>query len=137
MKNKKRKSQSRREREASKNSQFDPKIHQLGRRGYGFQMKPNIKLKEGELRQNAREASLNAALDHMKFVNDNVKVWSPTRKKLYVQIYNIFARAKYYESQLKINRTHPCRPMSHKSKKQRTGRERDHLPASPWPCHWR
>ncbi len=49
MKNKKTKSQSRREREASKNSQFDPKIHQLGRRGYGFQMKPNIKVKEGEL----------------------------------------------------------------------------------------
>ena len=38
-----------REKIASKNSQFDPKIHQLGRRGYGFQMKPNIKVKEGEL----------------------------------------------------------------------------------------
>ena len=49
MKNQKTKSQSRREREASKNSQFDPKIHQLGRRGYGFQMKPNIKATEEEL----------------------------------------------------------------------------------------
>jgi hypothetical protein len=49
MKNKKGKSQSRREREASKNSQFDPRIHQLGRRGYGFQMKPNVKVKEDEL----------------------------------------------------------------------------------------
>jgi len=29
-----------------------------------------IKLKEGELRANNREASLNAALDHMKFLND-------------------------------------------------------------------
>jgi len=34
MKNKKR-----RERIASKNSQFDPKIHQLGKQGFGFQMK--------------------------------------------------------------------------------------------------
>ena len=49
MKNKKRKGQSRREREASKNSQFDPRIHQLGRRGYGFQMKPNIKATAEEL----------------------------------------------------------------------------------------
>ena len=49
MKNKKRKKQSRREREASKNSQFDPKIHQLGRQGYGFQMKPNVKVKADEL----------------------------------------------------------------------------------------
>ena len=49
MKNKKGKSQSRREREASKNSQFDPKIHQLGRQGYGFQMKPNVKVKADEL----------------------------------------------------------------------------------------
>ena len=49
MKNKKRKKQSRREREASKNSQFDPKIHQLGRQGYGFQMKPNIKATPEEL----------------------------------------------------------------------------------------
>ena len=32
-----------------------------------------IKLKEGELRQNAREASLNAAMDHMQFLNENAK----------------------------------------------------------------
>tara|TARA_Y100000114_G_scaffold26727_1_gene22431 strand:+ start:9312 stop:11564 length:2253 start_codon:yes stop_codon:yes gene_type:complete len=32
-----------------------------------------LKLKEGELRQNRREASLNAALDHMKFLNDAAK----------------------------------------------------------------
>ena len=49
MKKKKRKGQSRREREASKNSQFDPRIHQLGRQGYGFQMKPNIKATTEEL----------------------------------------------------------------------------------------
>ena len=30
-----------------------------------------IKLKEGELRARNREASLNAAVDHMKFVNEN------------------------------------------------------------------
>ena len=46
---KKSKWQIKREKQASENSQFDPKIHQLGRRGYGFQMKPNIKVKEGEL----------------------------------------------------------------------------------------
>tara|TARA_B100000900_G_scaffold399525_1_gene402144 strand:+ start:961 stop:1149 length:189 start_codon:yes stop_codon:yes gene_type:complete len=39
----------RREREASKNSQFDPKIHQLGRQGYGFQMKKGYKSKPDEL----------------------------------------------------------------------------------------
>ena len=49
MKKKKNKWQSRREQEASKNSQFDPKIHQLGRQGYGFQMKPNVKVKADEL----------------------------------------------------------------------------------------
>ena len=49
MKKKKNKWQSRREQEASKNSQFDPKIHQLGRQGYGFQMKPNIKATPEEL----------------------------------------------------------------------------------------
>ncbi len=36
-----------------------------------------IKLKEGELRQNAREASLNAALDHMKFLNEAQEVERP------------------------------------------------------------
>ena len=38
-----------REKEASKNSQFDPKIHQLGRQGFGFQMKKDIKIKPEEL----------------------------------------------------------------------------------------
>ena len=36
-----------------------------------------IKLKEGELRRNSREASLNAAIDHMKFLNDAKKVEDP------------------------------------------------------------
>ena len=49
MKNKKTKSQSRREREASKTSQFDPKIHQLGRQGYGFQMRRDHKATKEEL----------------------------------------------------------------------------------------
>ena len=45
MKKKKKKSkwQAKREKEASENSQFDPKIHQLGREGFGFQMKKDIK----------------------------------------------------------------------------------------------
>ena len=34
---------------ARKNSQFDPKIHQLGRQGFGFQMKKDYKLKPEEL----------------------------------------------------------------------------------------
>ena len=38
-----------REKLARQNSQFDPKIHQLGRQGFGFQMKPNVKVKAGEL----------------------------------------------------------------------------------------
>ena len=37
-----------------------------------------IKLKEGELRRNSREASLNAVIDHMKFLNDAKKVEDPT-----------------------------------------------------------
>ena len=50
MKNKKKsKWQMKREKEASKNSQFDPKIHQLGRQGFGFQMKKDIKIKPEEL----------------------------------------------------------------------------------------
>jgi len=49
--NKKKKSkwQARREQEASQNSQFDPKIHDLGREGYGFQMKKDYKAKHDEL----------------------------------------------------------------------------------------
>ena len=46
---KKSKWQARREKEASQNSQFDPKIHQLGREGYGFQMKKDIKVTKEEL----------------------------------------------------------------------------------------
>ena len=46
---KKSKWQMKREKEASKNSQFDPKIHQLGRQGFGFQMKKDIKIKPEEL----------------------------------------------------------------------------------------
>ena len=36
-----------------------------------------IKLKEGEIRANRRETSLNAALDHMKFLNDAAQVDRP------------------------------------------------------------
>jgi hypothetical protein len=36
-----------------------------------------VKLKEGELRSNRREASLNAALDHMKFLNEGAKMERP------------------------------------------------------------
>ena len=46
---KKSKWQTKREQEASQNSQFDPKVHQLGREGYGFQMKRDIKTKPEEL----------------------------------------------------------------------------------------
>jgi len=46
---KKSKWQAKREKEASENSQFDPKIHQLGREGYGFQMKRDHKATEEEL----------------------------------------------------------------------------------------
>ena len=50
MKNKKKsKWQAKREKEPSENSQFDPKIHQLGREGYGFQMKKDIKVTKEEL----------------------------------------------------------------------------------------
>ena len=46
---KKSKWQAKREKEAEQNSQFDHKIHQLGREGYGFQMKRDIKATEEEL----------------------------------------------------------------------------------------
>jgi len=39
----------RREKIASKNSQFDPKIHDLGRQGFGFQMKKGYKATTEEL----------------------------------------------------------------------------------------
>ena len=38
-----------REKEASRNSQFDPEIHQLGKEGYGFQMKRGHKAKPEDL----------------------------------------------------------------------------------------
>ena len=34
---------------AEQNSPFDPKIHDLGRQGFGFQMKKDYKPKPGEL----------------------------------------------------------------------------------------
>ena len=46
---KKSKWQDRREREAERDSQFDPKIHELGRQGYGFQMKRGYKAPDEEL----------------------------------------------------------------------------------------
>ncbi len=49
MNKKKKKWQARREQQASENSQFDPKIHDLGRAGYGFQMKKGYKAKPEEL----------------------------------------------------------------------------------------
>ena len=50
MKNKsKSKWQRKREKQASENSQFDPKIHDLGKQGYGFQMKKDYKEKPEEL----------------------------------------------------------------------------------------
>ena len=47
--NKKSKYQARREKEAERDSQFDPKIHELGRQGYGFQMKRGYKASDEEL----------------------------------------------------------------------------------------
>ena len=47
--NKKSKWQDRRERDAERDSQFDPKIHELGRQGYGFQMKRGHKATDEEL----------------------------------------------------------------------------------------
>jgi|TARA_B100000519_G_C13966939_1_gene308012 hypothetical protein len=46
---KKSKWQRKREKKASENSQFDPKIHDLGKQGFGFQMKKNYKEKPEEL----------------------------------------------------------------------------------------
>ena len=43
------KGKKKREMIASKNSQFDPKIHDLGRQGFGFQMKKDVKTKPEEL----------------------------------------------------------------------------------------
>ena len=46
---KKSKWQVKREKDISKRSQFDPKIHELGREGEGFQMKRDYKAKPEEL----------------------------------------------------------------------------------------
>ena len=46
---KKSKWQKKRERQASENSQFDPKIHELGREGFGFGMKKGAKVDPEEL----------------------------------------------------------------------------------------
>ena len=47
--NKKSKWQIKRGKHASENSQFDPKIHDLGREGFGFQMKKDVKTNPDEL----------------------------------------------------------------------------------------
>lgn len=46
---KKSKWQVKREKQASENSQFDPEIHELGRQGFGFGMKKNVKTTPEEL----------------------------------------------------------------------------------------
>ena len=46
---KKTKWQLKREKQVSENSQFDPKIHDLGREGFGFQMKKGYKATKEEL----------------------------------------------------------------------------------------
>jgi hypothetical protein len=59
-----------------------------------------IKLKEGELRASNREASLNAALDHMKFVNDNAnaEVERPEQTGGIVQIRGADGRLRNYKA---------------------------------------
>jgi hypothetical protein len=57
-----------------------------------------IKLKEGELRQNAREASLNAAMDHMKFLNENAKEEAdPERTGGVIQIRGVDGKLRNYK----------------------------------------
>ena len=56
-----------------------------------------IKLKEGELRAQNREASLNAAVDHMKFVNDNAVAESPDRTGGIIQIRGADGRLRNYK----------------------------------------
>ncbi len=58
-----------------------------------------IKLKEGELRARNREASLNAAVDHMKFVNDNAnaEVERPERDGGIIQIRGADGRLRNYK----------------------------------------
>ena len=56
-----------------------------------------IKLKEGELRAQNREASLNAAVDHMKFVNENAVAESPDRTGGIIQIRGADGRLRNYK----------------------------------------
>ena len=56
-----------------------------------------IKLKEGELRAKNREASLNAAVDHMKFVNENLVAESPDRTGGIIQIRGSDGRLRNYK----------------------------------------
>ena len=56
-----------------------------------------IKLKEGELRAKNREASLNAAVDHMKFVNENTVGESPERTGGIIQIRGADGRLRNYK----------------------------------------
>ena len=58
-----------------------------------------IKLKEGELRARNREASLNAAVDHMKFLNDeaNKEVERPERDGGIIQIRGADGRLRNYK----------------------------------------
>ena len=48
-KKKKSKWQIKREKAISEKTQFDPKIHELSKNGFGFHMKKNYKSKPGEL----------------------------------------------------------------------------------------
>jgi len=57
-----------------------------------------IKLKEGELRANNREASLNAALDHMKFLNENATAERPEQTGGIVQIRGADGRLRNYKA---------------------------------------
>ena len=58
-----------------------------------------IKLKEGELRARNREASLEAAVDHMKFVNDNAnkEIERPERDGGIIQIRGADGRLRNYK----------------------------------------
>ena len=59
-----------------------------------------IKLKEGELRQNARETSLNAAIDHMQFLNELAKeddVERPKRTGGVIQIRGTDGKLRNYK----------------------------------------
>ncbi len=56
-----------------------------------------IKLKEGELRARNREASLNAAVEHMKFVNENAVEDRPDRTGGIIQIRGADGRLRNYK----------------------------------------